>query len=189
VVAGDAVPGADGLVFDRRCTPVFAHAQLTVGLVNGVRRSIDPPCDSAAPHTPCGPENGGLLPAVTWDQRLAEQAQQIADTCPIFSPPGPVNAPTHTNVFLDFSPEPVTPTELIEEAVANWEAKRIQYDPITGAGLRPGDRSQEVFSAMLWAEEIGLGVRADCPNDRSVVVMIMTPGHGIGPAYPPLLVD
>lgn len=187
VVAGDAVPGREGRVFDQECGAVFSYADLATSLVNEVRQNVDPPCDSAAPDSPCGPENGGVLPPVSWDQELAALASVISDSCPIFIPRDLSDEAVHVNVYLHFSQTPVTRSELVELAIATWAAKAIQYDPITGAGLRPGDLIAQQYSSMLWADEVGISATTKCENNRSVAVMYMTPGHGDGPAYPPLL--
>ena len=189
VVAGDPVPGMDGMVFDRRCRPVFHYARSVRRAVSDVRRNVDPPCDVNAPNSPCGPENGGFLPPVKWNQDLAELAVPITDSCPIFIPRDLNSEEVHVNIYLHFSQTPITETELALLAVTNWERKSIQYDPVTGNGLRPGDLSPQVYSSMLWADEVGMSVKTDCPNNRAVAVMYMTPGHGEGPAYPPVLED
>ena len=189
VVAGDPVPGMDSMVFDRRCRPVFHYARSVRRAVNDIRRNVDPPCDVTAPDSPCGPENGGVLPRVKWNQDLAELAAAIADSCPIFVSRDTNTEDVHVNVFLHFSPTPITEAELAVLAISNWGRKSLQYDPVTGTSLRPGDLSAQIYSSMLWADEVGMSVNVDCPDNRSVAVMFMSPGHGDGPAYPPVLPD
>ena len=147
--------------------------------IDSVRANVDPPCDPAAPNSPCGPDNGNRLPGPRWNQALADEAASVADQCPIF-------APNEDLIYLHFSPDPITPVQLVEAAIANWAAKRIQYDPVTGNCLRPGDLSCLTYPNLLTPEEIGVAVKVDCPNSRFVVVMRFSPGPVSGPAYPPL---
>lgn len=187
VQPGDAVPGLDGVVYDDQCRPVFQHAQVALDVLNEIRFGIDPPCDPAAVPTPCGPENGGLLPPVVWDQGLAELAAPIAADCPVFTPGSEAHPDgMASNIYLHSSPDPVTDAELAELAIENWAEKQIQYNALTGGSIRNGDTSQLSFVRLISATRVGMAVKADCPNNRGVAFMILDPAPADGPAYPPI---
>ncbi len=186
---GDDVPGSDGDVYDRDCRVVFPYAQIAVDTVNAVRLGIDPACDPTAPATPCGPENGGVLAPVVWDQGLADLAVAVADACPVFIPPADaVIDGMAQSIYLHWSPEPVTDIELAQLAIENWAEKQIQYDPLTGDAIRNGDQSHLSFKNLISATRVGMAVRSDCPNNRGVAYMILDPAPADGPVYPPLIV-
>lgn len=187
VQPGDAVPGRDGVVFDEQCRPVFPHSQVVLDVVNEVRFAIDPPCDPDASGTPCGPENGGMLAPVVWDQGLADMAVQTAAACPVFTPGADAYpAGMAPNIYLHWSPTPVTDAELAELAIRNWAEKEVQYNALTGTAIRPGDQSHLSFKRLLSATRVGMASNADCPNNRGVAFMILDPAPTDGPAYPPI---
>lgn len=175
---GDPFPGSDDLVFSSDCEAVFPLIHVTTSLIESIRADYEPPCETPEGAVECEPGAGGVLPAIQWDQALADRAQPLAADCPVFTPEG-----DDLNIYLHWSPEPVTDAELVQLAIENWAEKVIQYDPLTGNGVRAGDRSTLSYKRLLTLETFGIGARSDCPNNRGVVVMLMTPAPPEGPVY------
>ncbi len=176
---GDPFPGSDGLVFSSDCEDAFPHADLATAQIESIRADYEPPCETPEGAVVCERGEGGVLPAIQWDQALADRADPLAAACPVFTPP----ADEVLNIYLHWSPERVTDAELVELAIGNWAEKAIQYDALTGNGIRSGDFSTLSYKRMLTLETFGIGVRSDCPNNRAVVVMLMTPAPPEGPVY------
>lgn len=139
--------------------------------------------DPNAVDSPCGPQNGKLLPPVEWNDALVAQAAALVDTCPIFVPRG-----DPALVFVHWSPDQLSKVELLEIAIQTWASERDQYNFVTGNCLRPGDTSYLSYKTLVAVGDVAVAVKADCPNNRSVAAMYFNPNPlPDGPAYPPLL--
>ena len=176
---GDPYPGSDGLVFSSDCRAVFTHADASVAFIESIRADYEPPCETSDGAVECGPGEGGELPPIEWDQTMADRAEVLAAECPVFTPR---NA-GEINIYLHWSPQPVTNDELAQLAVENWAEKIVQYDVLTGTGIRNGDTSTDSYKRLLTVKTFGIGVRSDCPNNRGVVVMVLDSAPPEGPVY------
>lgn len=176
---GDSYPGSDDLVFSSNCEASSPHADASMRLIESIRADYEPPCETPDGAVECEPGDGGALPPIEWDQALADRAQALAAECPVFTP----RDESELNLYLHWSPERVTDAELVQLAIQNWAEKIIQYDVLTGNGIRIGDNSTLSYKRLLTLETLGIGSVADCPNNRGVVVMLMTPDVPEGPVY------
>ena len=176
---GDPYPGTDGLVFSSDCQAAFPYTDAAISLIESIRAEYEPPCETPDGAVECEPGEGGVLPPVVWDQALADRAQALAAECPVFTP----RDEGELNIYLHWSPEPVTEAELVQLAIENWAEKIIQYEVLTGNSVRAGDNSAISYKRLLAVETFGIGSVADCPNNRAVAVMLMTPEVSEGPIY------
>lgn len=176
---GDPYPGSDNLIFRSNCEASSPHADASMRLIESVRADYEPPCETPEGAVECEPGDGGALPPIEWDQTLADRAQALAAECPVFTP----RDESELNIYLHWSPEPVTEAELVQLAIENWAEKITQYEVLTGDSVRVGDTSTLSYKRLLTLETYGIGSVADCPNNRAVAVMLMTPDVPEGPVY------
>lgn len=176
---GDPYPGSDGLVFSSDCRAGSPFVDVSFALIESIRADYEPPCETPQGAVECEPGEGGVLPSIEWDQTMADRAQVLAAECPVFTPRGE----GELNVYLHWSPEPVTDVELVQLAIENWAEKITQYDVLTGNGIRIGDNSTLSYKRLLTLETFGIGAVADCPNNRGVVVMLIDAAPPEGPVY------
>lgn len=175
---GDPYPGTDDLVFTSDCQAGSPFVDVSLALIGSIRADYEPPCETPEGAVECEPGEGGVLPAIEWDQTMADRAQALAAECPVFTPRDPA-----LNIYLHWSPERVTDVELVQLAIENWSEKIIQYEVLTGNSIRAGDNSSLSYKRLLTLETFGIGAVADCPNNRGVAVMVLDAAPPEGPVY------